>query len=262
MSIEENKPIFLRREWFGGIIGDAKTYDLYLMNNQAFREMSDFYQNSTAISSRLRAQLLDRGINLNSKCRVINNVDSHRALTISAPITLWIEITNKCNSSCIHCFRKSGKNADTLSTDKLVRLINEAYEMGVFRITITGGEPLLHNDFNAILCAIKDTGMNSRVFTGSALNDSQLKRIDFNQIDHLFVSLDGGEEHDNLLRGSGAFNNMRKLLDAARSSKYDMKITLSFTIDNHNCYNFNDIIMLAKQYEIKSILTRPLFGIL
>jgi len=252
--------IFLRKEWFGGIIGDPKTYDLYLINKQAFREISDFYQKGTAISSHLELQLSNRGIGLNSKYHITDNGDPRTKAILSSPIILWLEITNQCNSNCIHCFRKSENNVNTLSTNKLIELINESYEMGVFKITVTGGEPLLHEDFNVIAQAINDTGMNLRVFTGSNINVNHLKRINFQLIDHLFVSLDGDKEHNDLLRGTGAFYNVRRLLDIVRESKCDIKISLSSSIDNYNWRNFEDIIAIAKQYQIKSILTRPLFG--
>lgn len=57
----------------------------------------------------------------------------------------WIEITNKCNLKCIHCYNESGENRDqTMSLNDYKGVIDNLQEMGVKKIQIIGGEPFFY----------------------------------------------------------------------------------------------------------------------
>ena len=128
--------IYLRKEWFGGIIGDPKTYNLYLVNRKAYQEIIGNCQNGAKVSSSLKTQLRDREIRLDSGCAVIDNKDTQSGAIVSAPVILWLEITDQCSCNCIHCFRDTKQNGNSLSTGKILEIIDESQEMGVFKISI------------------------------------------------------------------------------------------------------------------------------
>lgn len=68
--------------------------------------------------------------------------------TLSAPINLQIEITEKCNHCCRHCynfFRHGDNLCKSLSRENLQCLVEEIVENKVSRIVITGGEPLIES---------------------------------------------------------------------------------------------------------------------
>lgn len=87
----------------------------------------------------------------------------HRTLAASTPLVKLLDagssgrsfaffyITNECNLSCAHCsFQSSSRCKNTaLEKNLLLRFLDEM--RGIHDITITGGEPLLHPDFTAIL---------------------------------------------------------------------------------------------------------------
>lgn len=56
---------------------------------------------------------------------------------------LEIEVTNRCNLNCKHCYVDKGKIADL--PQKLVQsVITQSNELGINRMVFTGGEPLLY----------------------------------------------------------------------------------------------------------------------
>ncbi len=60
---------------------------------------------------------------------------------------VW-EITFACNMRCIHCGTSAGKRRpDELTTEEALNLIDELAELGSEAITISGGEPLLRDDW-------------------------------------------------------------------------------------------------------------------
>ena len=72
--------------------------------------------------------------------------------------SLSLEITNRCNFKCVHCFvenRQSPNSHQHLSLDQIRIVLKQAYNMNVFKITITGGEPFLHPQIIEILEEIK-----------------------------------------------------------------------------------------------------------
>jgi len=64
------------------------------------------------------------------------------------PSTISWQITNSCNLRCSHCINSSGSPLpDELDTDEAMKFVSELAQIGVFRISFTGGEPLMRPDF-------------------------------------------------------------------------------------------------------------------
>ena len=64
----------------------------------------------------------------------------------------FIEITNKCNLLCKHCFNSSGsvKNKE-IALKTLEDIIDKIIDKGVDVITITGGEVQLYSKLNSLI---------------------------------------------------------------------------------------------------------------
>ncbi len=60
---------------------------------------------------------------------------------------IWLEITEKCNLSCSHCYAESGPQGNLYGSMSYVdwtRVIDEAAEFGCRQLQFIGGEPTLH----------------------------------------------------------------------------------------------------------------------
>lgn len=61
---------------------------------------------------------------------------------------LSIALSYQCNLSCEHCSsRDSLAKRHIISSDKMINIIREAKELGIERINITGGEPMLLGNY-------------------------------------------------------------------------------------------------------------------
>lgn len=93
----------------------------------------------------------------------------------SSPVfRLDLEITERCNNNCIHCNINQPENdakikAAELSTDDLKKIISDAVIMGCIKLKLTGGEPLLREDFFDIYRFARMKGLNIKVFTNAQL---------------------------------------------------------------------------------------------
>ena len=68
--------------------------------------------------------------------------------TLSAPLTAQVEVTQRCNESCLHCYnhwrkRDNPSPFSTLNESQLSYVVRELIKNRVFGVTLTGGEPML-----------------------------------------------------------------------------------------------------------------------
>lgn len=66
---------------------------------------------------------------------------------------LRISVTSKCNLNCFYCHNE-GKKIDSdklLSQEEIAKMVNAFYQLGIKKIKITGGEPLLRKDISEII---------------------------------------------------------------------------------------------------------------
>jgi len=80
-----------------------------------------------------------------------------------------LELTENCNFRCIHCYQGMKKGREILSGDQWCKVIDEAAAMGTFWMLITGGEPLLHPEFERIYMHCIKSGIITTVFTNARL---------------------------------------------------------------------------------------------
>ncbi len=73
----------------------------------------------------------------------------HARLTGDAvPIDfLWLELTKRCNLSCVHCYAESGPDAganDLMEATDYIRVMDQAFELGCRQVQFIGGEPTMN----------------------------------------------------------------------------------------------------------------------
>jgi MoaA/NifB/PqqE/SkfB family radical SAM enzyme len=74
---------------------------------------------------------------------------------------LWLELTNRCNLRCVHCYTESSPHSgdrDILTAQDYDRLMREAYDLGCRKLQFIGGEPQLNREFHNLLVAAKALG--------------------------------------------------------------------------------------------------------
>jgi cyclic pyranopterin phosphate synthase len=70
-------------------------------------------------------------------------------------LNLRISVTQKCDKHCPYCHREGETNPSTLMTvDEIVRIVRIAISLGISRVKLTGGEPLLRKEIVEIVAGI------------------------------------------------------------------------------------------------------------
>jgi radical SAM protein with 4Fe4S-binding SPASM domain len=104
-----------------------------------------------------------------------------------------IQITERCNLHCAHCFVSSGNWGEHMSRQDIAdKVLPRLLRARVERVTLTGGEPFTHPDLLAICDAVVALGLPLGICTNATLaSDEQIARLASSGAVHVNVSFDG-----------------------------------------------------------------------
>jgi radical SAM protein with 4Fe4S-binding SPASM domain len=104
-----------------------------------------------------------------------------------------VQVTERCNLHCAHCFVSAGRDGLDISLEQMQELVlPQLREARVSRLTLTGGEPFAHPDLLPIVHAARRFGMTVTICTNATLIGSeQLDQLAALGGVKLNVSLDG-----------------------------------------------------------------------
>jgi radical SAM protein with 4Fe4S-binding SPASM domain len=98
------------------------------------------------------------------------------------PFSFELDITARCNNDCRHCYINLPAG-DRVARDKELAfeeirdIIDEAVSLGALWCLISGGEPLLREDFPSIYLYMKKKGLLISVFTNATLITEEHARL-------------------------------------------------------------------------------------
>lgn len=141
---------------------------------------------------------------------------------------LRISVTDKCNLRCVYCMPMEGlpwlKREALLSYEEIERIVRVMAGMGLRRVRITGGEPLVRRDLPEL------TGMLSRVpeiedlslSTNAVLLAEHADALRASGVHRLNVSLDSlrPDRVDAIARRPGSYPKIMEGLEAAEEAGF------------------------------------------
>lgn len=91
------------------------------------------------------------------------------------PIDAQVELTYRCNLDCIHCYCKGSRNKEKeLTAVEFKKIFDEIYRQGCLWLALTGGEPLIREDFLEIYTYAKEKGFIISVLTNGQLFSKEI----------------------------------------------------------------------------------------
>ncbi|MBU2054815.1 MAG: GTP 3',8-cyclase MoaA [Proteobacteria bacterium] len=180
---------------------------------------------------------------------------------------LRVSVTDRCNLRCAYCMPKEGLSRighdDILRYEEILRIIRVAAGMGITKVRITGGEPLVRRgvvEFIASLRAVPEITDISLTTTGILLEDcaealfaAGIKRIN--------VSLDSlnAEKYARITRGGELRNVLRGIQKAREVGFSPIKIN-TVAIKGVNDDEIAEFarLTLSNPYQVRFIELMPL----
>ena len=105
------------------------------------------------------------------------------------PKEIVLEITQKCNQSCLLCFSK--KEAKEMPLERIKEITDECHTLGIKAVRFTGGEPLLYKDLEKALQYAKKKNLYVLLNTNATVLDEKNKNMLKKYVDNLLISLQG-----------------------------------------------------------------------
>ena len=145
---------------------------------------------------------------------------------LRAPFTVCLWLTDYCNLDCAYCYAKpfSGRQMDP---DRVVELVDEFVRLGVFDLTLAGGEPTLHPKLLEIVRRSVEGGIRVGLLSnGVAVSDfmiEELERITTKKNFILQISIDSAQAAINDAARGGT-ERVLKTLERLRKSSLDVQI--------------------------------------
>jgi len=150
---------------------------------------------------------------------------------LHVPFTMLIDPTSACNLKCPGCWAGEYAKHDQLEPELLDRILNEARELGMFGIVISGGEPFLYPYL--LDMAEKHNDMAFMVYTNATKIDDQVAdRLQAVGNISPCISIEGWEEQTDARRGKGVFKKVIAAME--RLHERGVLFGASITVTRHN----------------------------
>jgi radical SAM protein with 4Fe4S-binding SPASM domain len=201
------------------------------------------------------SNLLDRLINLGLISEV--NTDEYEKKEVNIRL-MDLAITGRCNLHCAHCCVSAEyDDYEQLSTEDIIKIVDQIVECNPKTLVITGGEPLIRDDFLFILNYIKDNFHNELgLMTNGTLITEANAKIIAESFDSIAISIDGYDEASCAdIRGAGVFEQV--IYGVRLLQKYgNTHLSLSMVLTRHNCYHVEEFKKLNESLGTKDITRR------
>jgi len=132
---------------------------------------------------------------------------------------LRVSVTDRCDLRCVYCMKEKMQflpRKDILTLEEIERLCDNFIELGVEKIRLTGGEPLVRNDIIKLIEKLntkkeKTNLKEITLTTNGTLLKKYAKLLKLNGINRINVSLDtiNPEKYNKITR----FGNIEKVFD-------------------------------------------------
>ena len=143
----------------------------------------------------------------------------HFSLPLKSPYQLKVmqlQLTNKCNMSCAHCYADSGRALPyEMTTNTVFNLIDEFVDLGGCRLFLTGGETLLYKNLDAVISYAKSRHLFVYLSTnGFSLTEERVDQLVKCGVGSVNVSIDGdnNDTHDRFRGKQGGFQKALRAL--------------------------------------------------
>ena len=166
---------------------------------------------------------------------------------------LRLSVTDLCNYRCIYCMPEDGvvkkKHQDMLTIEEMTEIVQAAYKLGIRKIRLTGGEPLVRKGIVTLCRNIKsiDSTIELGITTNGSLLAPMAKQLKSTGVDRLNISLDSTEPETfkKITRG-GDLQDVFSGIKAAQNAGFEQLKINTVLLKNVNDHELYDLIYLTK----------------
>lgn len=157
------------------------------------------------------------------------------------PMAISIDVTNKCNLRCKHCYFFEQNHKNELSEKDLLKKVKEIKKEypSIIHASWVGGEPLLRKN-------VVEEGMKlfpfNMVVTNGSIELPKWKNCIFN------VSVDGTKEYYEEVRGLKIYDKVKE-----HANRNDIHVNIACVLNKKNYYCIEDLLKEWKETKIEGV---------
>jgi MoaA/NifB/PqqE/SkfB family radical SAM enzyme len=168
-----------------------------------------------------------------------------RSFLFKTPFTCNVKVTTRCNLKCGFCGLWSLPVTRELHLDNYRYIADLLQELGLARVVITGGEPLLRSDTPEIINLFSRRGFSTTLLTnGTLANESLLKKMVDLGLNDIGISLDSlrPEVIESVCGRKNIWNRIVDSIRLAVSCLPDGIVEVLTTVTGNNLHEIPDIV--------------------
>jgi len=167
---------------------------------------------------------------------------------VGPPLWLLLELTYRCPLHCVFCYNPTdfASVGAELATADWLRVLREARALGAVQLGLSGGEPLVRDDLEAIVAEAHALGYYSNLITsGVGLTEERISALKAAGLDHIQLSFqDSTRELNDFLSSTRTFDLKAKV--AALIRKYQYPMVLNVVLHRLNIDHVGEILTMAE----------------
>jgi pyrroloquinoline quinone biosynthesis protein E len=165
------------------------------------------------------------------------------------PLWLLAELTYRCPLHCVFCYNPTdfATQTDELSTDDWLRVLRQGRELGAVQLGLSGGEPLLRDDLEAIVAEARRLGYYTNLLTsGVGLTAERAAALRAAGLDHVQLSFqDSTREMNDFLSHTKTFELKNRVAAIIKGQGWPM--VMNVVIHRLNIDHIDRIIGMAAE---------------
>ena len=163
------------------------------------------------------------------------------------PTTLLAELTHRCPLHCPYCSNplELTRGDRELTTHEWTRVLTEARALGVLQLGLSGGEPLVRRDLEAIVSHAHALGLYTTLVTSAVgLTEARTTALRDAGLEHIQISFQEASAGANdRIAGTASWEAKLRAAEWARAS--GMAFTVNVVLHRENLDHLEEIIALA-----------------
>lgn len=176
--------------------------------------------------------------------------------TILPPIGMLAELTHRCPLQCVYCSNPVEllKANREMPTEAWVSLFEQAADLGVLQIHLSGGEPTLRPDLEVMIEALSRRGVYTNLITaGVGIAEGRIEAMADAGLDHVQISFQGAFAPTTEKIGNNRGSHEKKMETARRVRAAGLPLTINAPVHRHNMDEVPDFIELALELDAERL---------
>lgn len=179
---------------------------------------------------------------------------------------LRISLTDRCNLRCFYCMPEEGiqlmDKAHIMTLEEIISIARTFHQMGVNKIRLTGGEPLVRKNFDHLVRELSKLKVNLRLTTNGILLDRFLETFRQTGLNQINISLDTLDKAKSIfMTKRNYFDTIMRNIQLALEQQFEIKLNVVL-IKGVNDQEIPEFLTLTKDHplSVKFIEFMPFKG--